>query len=156
MKLTLQIGAKSDSNDEDTNTCTNEDANEGENGKKNDHKDDIKTPKTSKKNNQEAIMAVVSKKSKILHFVSKLLVLVIISTVFTLLFMIMMAVRMTSDKLGHWPQTLQSLSFAVDMFIAMFAVYTQFGFGEWIYKATCWKCHLPVFYKFAKTLPVQR
>ena len=89
----------------------------------------------------------------ILHLITKLLLLVIISGFFTLLLIGIVIIRVLSDKLTHWPQTIQSISFALDIFASMFAVYAQFGFGEWIYKAICWQCHLPVFNHCANRLP---
>ena len=89
----------------------------------------------------------------ILHLISKLLLLVIISGLFTMLLIGIVIIRVLSDKLTHWPQTIQSVSFALDIFASMFAVYAQFGFGQWIYKALCWQFHLPIFNKCADELP---
>ena len=89
----------------------------------------------------------------ILHLISKLLLLVIISGLFTLVLIVIIIIRVLSDQLSHWPQTIQSVSFALDIFSSMLAIYSQFGFGQWTYKAICWKCHMRVFKHCANMLP---
>ena len=45
----------------------------------------------------------------ILPLISKLLLLVIVSGLFTLLLIGIIVIRVISDKLSHWPQTIQSV-----------------------------------------------
>ena len=89
----------------------------------------------------------------VLHLISKLLVLVIVCTCFTLILVGVIVMRMLSDQLSHLPQTIQSIAYALDIFASMFAIYSQFGFGEWLYKAICWKCHMPVLNSYINRLP---
>ena len=161
MQLKLQVGRKSTTSGTDSNYNTDSDVDskdrkETQSQTQTKQQQEEKEEETKDSNHDQQQAYIESKESGILHLVCKLLVLVIASTVFTLLFMSVMVVRITSDELSHWPQTLQSVSFAIDIFVSMFAIYAQFGVGERLYEIICWKCHIPIFYACVNRLTVAK
>ena len=83
----------------------------------------------------------------ILHTVSKLFILVIATSICTILLIGMVIYRLMFDELTIWPQTLISITMGMDILCGMFAIFSQFDFGNKLYQILCTKFHNPVFNK---------
>lgn len=76
----------------------------------------------------------------IIRIISKCLILAISCNISTFM---LMAVFIASVSLGRTPLqiTIHRCVLALDTFVTMFAVYSQFEFGEWLYFAICKHTH---------------
>ena len=87
--------------------------------------------------NQEETMEQIN----ILNLISKLLILVITCGIFTLILISVVIIRFSKDQFYVNLSTIYLCSFALDTYFIVFAVYSQFGFGETIYNCICESCH---------------
>ena len=81
------------------------------------------------------------KTAQILHLMSRLLVLVIVTDLFTIILICTVVIRLLSDNFGAFPSTIFYFSFAFDTYFNVFAIFAQFDAGRWFYLKFCHWCH---------------